>query len=181
MRNPLRHLPGPWYTTLTGFVLTRHTLQGRRLHYIHHLHKTYGSVVRVAPDEVDISDVDGFQKIHKIGSGFLKSPWYTRFRTGGVNIFNAIDPRVHAHRRKVLARPFSKSSLRQNWEPFVAGKARTAVARIKHEAQGGKADVYKWWTLMTTDVIGKLAFGEDFDMLDSGTVSLVFLCLLVPP
>jgi cytochrome P450 len=141
------------------------------MHYIHDLHNRYGPIVCISPREVDVADVGGFQQIHRIGGGFLKSPWYSRFRTGGINVFNAIDPGVHAVRRKALARPFSKSALRQNWETFTAAKARTAVSKIKQEADSGRADVFKWWTLLTTDIIGKLAFGEDFGMVDLGTVS----------
>ena len=87
------------------------------------------------------------------------------------NVFNAIDPKVHAVRRRALARPFSKSSLRKNWESFVTKKARLAVRMIKEEtARQGCTDVYKWWTLVTTDIIGKLAFGDDFGMVEAGMV-----------
>lgn len=36
----------------------------------------------------------------------------------------------------------------------------------------GKADVFKWFTAMTTDVLGELAFGEPFRMVEKGEVSL---------
>jgi hypothetical protein len=34
----------------------------------------------------------------------------------------------------------------------------------------GDADVLKWWTLMTTDVIATLSFGDDFRALAAGEV-----------
>ena len=38
-------------------------------------------------------------------------------------------------------------------------------------AQPGKgADILKWWTLMATDVITQLSFGESFEMLEQGKV-----------
>lgn len=43
---------------------------GRRMHYIHHLHQRYGSVVRIAPNEVAVADLEAFSQIHRIGSGF---------------------------------------------------------------------------------------------------------------
>lgn len=37
--------------------------------------------------------------------------------------------------------------------------------------QPGKgADILKWWTLMATDVITQLSFGESFEMLEQGKV-----------
>ncbi|GKT66358.1 cytochrome P450 [Colletotrichum tofieldiae] len=79
-----------------------------------------------------------------------------------------VDPKQHAARRKLFARAFTSASLRQNWEPVVRQKVERAVDRIKADALNGKADLLKWWTLMTTDVIAQLSFGESFEMLELG-------------
>lgn len=42
------------------------------------LHRKYGDVVRIAPNEVAVADLAGVSQIHKIGSGFLKSDFYTK-------------------------------------------------------------------------------------------------------
>jgi cytochrome P450 len=132
--------------------------------------------VQISPSEVAISDRKAFQEIHKIGGGFLKDPWYRKFRnaddSGSIDVFSSIDPAIHGAKRKVLARPFSKTSLRQNWEDMVIDKVARTITQIKGEIQFfGKADIFKWWTYMTTDMIGLVAFGEDFEMVDTGIVS----------
>ncbi|KAK9855884.1 hypothetical protein MYU51_001537 [Penicillium brevicompactum] len=168
--NPLRHLPGPWYTSLTGFVLRVHALKGYRSQWVDELHDKYGPVVRIAPDAVDISDYDGFREIHKIGSAFVKSSWYIKFREA-INCFTATDPHVHARKRRLLSRPFSKTSLREHWEPTVRQLAEAAVRGIKKEAAVGPSDSMKWWTFMATDVTGALVFSEAFGMTETGKKS----------
>ncbi|WKT54156.1 Cytochrome P450 superfamily [Fusarium oxysporum f. sp. vasinfectum] len=167
----LRGLPGPWYTHFTHLVLKYQILAGNRVHYIHALHRRYGSVVRVSPGEVAVSDLEAFSKIHKIGSGFLKSAWYdgvTPDREPGVFVMR--DAHQHAARRRLFPRAFSVSSLLTNWESEIRQKAELAVNNIKRDAQSTGADVFKWWTLMATDVIAHLPFGESFRMLELGKV-----------
>ncbi|KAF9773343.1 hypothetical protein IL306_008876 [Fusarium sp. DS 682] len=169
LKSPLRGLPGPWYTRFTHLVLKWHILAGNRVHYIHSLHQRYGPVVRVTPEEVAISDLEAFSKIHKIGSGFIKSAWYdgiTPNREPGIFVIR--DPHQHAARRKLFARAFSVSSLVTNWEPEIRQKAELAVRKIRDDAKATGADVFKWWTLMATDVIAHLSFGESFRMLELG-------------
>ncbi|KAF4337593.1 cytochrome p450 3a17 [Fusarium beomiforme] len=169
LKSPLRGLPGPWYTRFTHLVLKWHILTGNRVHYIHALHQRYGPVVRVAPGEVAVSDLEAFSKIHKIGSGFLKSSWYdgiTPNREAGIFVMR--DPHQHAARRKLFARAFSVSSLVTNWEPEIRQKAELAVSKIRDDAKAAGADIFKWWTLMATDVIAHLSFGESFRMLELG-------------
>jgi hypothetical protein len=43
LRNPLSHVPGPWYSRYTTLVLTYVTISGRRTHYVHELHEKYGT------------------------------------------------------------------------------------------------------------------------------------------
>lgn len=176
---PVRTLPGPWYSRLTGLVLKYHVIIGRRMYYVHSLHNKYGPIVRIAPREVVVADAFAAQDIHKVGSGFVKSAWYEEITmmtrpdtTENSGIFFMRHPKDHAARRKLFARPFSNSSLQANSESTVREKVTMAVNKIREEYErDGSADVLKWWTLMTTDVIAHLSFGESFGGLELGKVS----------
>ncbi|GKT61678.1 cytochrome P450 [Colletotrichum tofieldiae] len=170
--NPLRHIPGPWHTLLTRFPLKRSILKGRRMYYVHDLHSCYGPVVRISPYEVAVADPEGFGAIHRIGGGFLKSPWYENSNMpdgGEPSIFAMRDPKKHAIRRRLLAKVFTKASLRRNWEGVVRANVEKAVEKIYNEAKEAQcSDVLKWFTMMTTDVVAQLCFGESFKMLELG-------------
>lgn len=173
---PLSAVPGPWYTRFTSAVTKYKILTGQRIFYVHELHQKYGPVVRVEPREVVVSDLDAFRGVHRIGSGFVKSDWYKR-STPGIedNIFAMTNVQEHAARRRLLARPFSRSSLLANFQDLVSERARLAVSKMKEEASRGDCDVMKWWTLMATDVILQVAFGDESRLLEAGEVSLPYL------
>ncbi|KAK5699217.1 hypothetical protein LTR17_023424 [Elasticomyces elasticus] len=174
LTGPLCSIPGPWYTNFTGFVLKYKTLTGQRIFYIHELHQRYGSIVRIDTQEVDVCDVDAYSAVHRIGSGFTKSDWYDR-ATPGIegNVFVMTNVSEHAARRRLLARPFSRSSLLMNFESLIVHRARLAVENIKREASLGDCDMMKWWTLMATDVIAQVAFGEESRLLETGEASIL--------
>ncbi len=157
-------------------------LAGQRIFYVHELHQKYGPVVRVEPREVVVSDLDAFREVHRIGSGFVKSDWYKR-STPGIedNIFAMTNVQEHAARRRLLARPFSRSSLLANFQDLVSERARLAVSKMKEETSRGDCDVMKWWTLMATDVISQVAFGDESRLLEAGQVSLSRLNSLSSP
>lgn len=124
-----------------------------------------------------MADLAGVSQIHKISSGFLKSVFYADMTPEqNPGIFAMRDPYAHAARRKLFARAFSNSSLKNNWDDEVRRKVTLAVQKIKQDALGAEkgADVLKWWTLMTTDVIAHLCFGESFEMLKLGKVCQYF-------
>ncbi|KAI2479354.1 CypX Cytochrome P450 [Pyrenophora tritici-repentis] len=169
--SPLAKLPGPWYSKYTNLVLRYQTLSGKRIFYVDKLHQRYGGIVRIAPNEAAVTDIAGVTQIHKISTGFLKSDFYTGLTsTDTPGIFAMRDPHAHAARRKLFARAFSNSSLNSNWDVEVRQKASLAVQKIRRDALGSSqgADLLKWWTLMTTDVIAHLSFGESFNMLELG-------------
>ncbi|KAH6613096.1 cytochrome P450 3A17 [Boeremia exigua] len=170
-RSSLSKLPGTWHSRYTDLVLRFYTLSGRRIFYVDGLHQTYGDVIRITPDQVAVADIVGVSQIHKIGSGFLKSNFYMDLTpTREPGIFAMQNAHDHAARRKLFARAFSNSALKTNWEAEIRRKTTLAVSRIKDDAtQRGKgADVLKWWTLMATDVITHLSFGDSFGMLEQG-------------
>ena len=82
------------------------------------------------------------------------------------------DKKAHAARRKLFARPFSKTHLREHWEGAVREKVELAVARMQEDARlNGTTDVLKWWTLMATDISSHLMFGDSFHTLEKGEVN----------
>ncbi|KAK7949267.1 cytochrome P450 [Apiospora aurea] len=166
-RCPVSKIPGPWYSRFTRLVLKYHILAGREMYHLDDLHRRHGPVVRIAPGEVAVADLAAYARIHRVGSPFLKGPWYDSVNPG---IFALRDPKRHGERRRLFARAFSKTALRANWEAAVRRTVEKTMGRIKAEAEaeGGSADVLKWWTLMATDVIAHLSFGESFDMVGLG-------------
>jgi len=109
-----------------------------------------------------------------VSSKFKKDIWYEKLTNfPRLSVFTMRDPKQHAQRRKLFARGFSKSYLREHWEGVVKAKARLAVEKIQRDAEDGSADLLKWWTFMATDIVGRLGFGESFGMLELGHVRTV--------
>ena len=131
-----------------------------------------------------VNDLASVKEIHKIGSGFVKSPWYPIIsgeEPAQAGLFSQRNPKTHAIRRKLFSQPFSKGGILE-WEEMLKEKAEMAVNGMTQMAarNGGVADVLEWWTYMTTDVIAELGFGEGFYALETGQVS-AFLVAKVSP
>lgn len=140
------------------------------MYFIDSLHCTYGPTVRISPTEISVNSVQDFKQIHSIKSGFTKSPWYETFTAlPKPSSFSMCDKREHAARRKLFARAFSKTSLRKEWEGLVRSKCALAVERMGEESKKlGKVDIFKWWTFLASDILGQVAFGENFGSLERG-------------
>lgn len=146
---------------------------GRRIFFIDELHQKYGKVVRIAPDEISVSDINGFRQIHSTTNKFNKDKWYEELTIfPRHSVFTMQTGKTHAARRKLFAKGFSKTQLREHWEPIVAEKAKLAVKGIKTRALADKADLLQWWTFQATDTVGRLGFGESFGMLEKGEASI---------
>lgn len=186
----MAHVPGPWHTRFTNISLRIASIRGRRIYLVDSLHEKYGPVVRLSPTQLDVSELSAFSQIHRIGGDFPKSPWYEMTHKGvKPGIFSMQDRGQHAQRRRLFARAFSYTSISTHWDTVIRERVSLAVQRIKESAIEGSrdqslvvadssnvkssngADVLKWWTLMTTDVIAHLAFGESFQMLELGQQS----------
>ena len=116
-----------------------------------------------------MADIKAYREIHRIGTPFIKGPWYQNqspYQTNDDNcgVFGIRNGRKAAARRNFFLRANTKAAVRL-WEPQIVTIVEQAVTKIKRDALKGTADVMKWWTMMTADVLGSLAFGEPFDMI----------------
>ena len=183
LRSPLNKIPGPWYNKFTGLATLYSSLvQFRQAQHLHELHEEYGPFVRTGPNEVDVANVACFQEIHRFGSKYVKSDFYHYLSPveGGkppYGVFQMTDEQEHTKRRRLLAKDFSVSSLRTNWEETVKEKVQAAIRGIRSDAAAGNndPDIRKWLVLMASDIISHLMFGRSFDGLNVGKVRLLQL------
>ncbi|KAM0501463.1 hypothetical protein ACHAP8_004451 [Fusarium lateritium] len=78
------NVPGPFVSNFTSLVLKWHELNANRTVYIHELHKRYGPVVRVAPNEVSFTSIAAIKEIYGSGgSGYDKTEFYNLFQVYG--------------------------------------------------------------------------------------------------
>jgi len=178
LTSPLKGVPGPWMSLFSDRQLKSAVTGGRRIFYIDALHRKYGPVVRISPQEVAVFDTEAFRQIHAVSGGYTKGDFYTKLTNFPVHsVFTLRDAKEHGVRRRLFAKGFSKTYLREHWEGVVRDKVQFAVNRLvgDAEAHSGKVDVFKWWSLMGADIIGCLCFGESFGLLDLGDVSIVLM------
>jgi hypothetical protein len=77
----LSKLPGPTYTLVSEVNLMIQEFTGKRREYIHELHKRYGPVVRLGPNEASFTSLEAVKEIYSSGgSGFDKTEFYTLFK-----------------------------------------------------------------------------------------------------
>ncbi|CAG2012385.1 unnamed protein product [Fusarium graminearum] len=131
------------------------------------LHKRYGPVVRVGPTEVSLNGVDGYYKVHGVGSHCIKAPVFDSIRfSHSPMLFTIRDPKFHAQRKRILGRGLA--AMKEGQESKIRRLAELAVSNIEKEVQEGKSDVYKWWRCLAVDVISEMSFGKPFELLRPG-------------
>jgi len=63
--HPLARIPGPRLAALSNVWLARHARDGRMLGLGKRLHKAYGPMVRVGPDELWFDSSEAFRQIYR--------------------------------------------------------------------------------------------------------------------
>lgn len=98
----LARYPGPFLASLTNLWITKVSVDGDWPQRLQRLHKRYGPVVRIAPNEVSVDHVDAIPKIYGIGKGFTKTSFYAMFGDPKYkpNIFNERDEATHAQQKR---------------------------------------------------------------------------------
>ncbi|CAI0643456.1 unnamed protein product [Colletotrichum noveboracense] len=168
--HPLRNFPGPLLLRATrlgfGYKLNRGTLPFDILE----LHKKYGDIVRVAPNELAFNNVSAWKDImgHRT-SGAPEFEKYQMFYRPVPTIPSTIvssGGKEHALLRRSISHGFSERSLRDQ-QPLIMQYVNLFIQRL-HEncAKGEPIDLMAWYNFTTFDIIGDLAFGEPFGCLE---------------
>lgn len=74
--SPLRNVPGPLIARVSWLWLAYHGWLGDECSVVRDLHRKYGTLVRVAPNDVDIADGEALWPIYMDKGGFDKPNYY---------------------------------------------------------------------------------------------------------
>ncbi|KAJ1955585.1 hypothetical protein EC988_001800, partial [Linderina pennispora] len=171
--SPLRKLPGPWYTNLTGVVRKYYAWKHKEHIYYMKMFDEYGPLVRTGPDRVGVGEVGAFKKMMASHS-LPKTSMYSDFAVVGENIFTTRNPELNKARRRQLGPSFTATAVR-DMEVFVMedGVHRLCAlfdaqidAAHKSQSQATIINVYFSLVMMSTDIISSLGFGKRFGAID---------------
>ncbi|KAH8904718.1 cytochrome P450 [Coniochaeta sp. PMI_546] len=170
--HPLRHFPGPLLMRATRATYCYKLIMGTLPFDVLDIHKKYGEVVRIAPNELAFANPTAFKDImgHR-GAGEEELPkweeFYRPIKELPTDIVNA-NRDEHSLLRRQLAHGFSDRSMRGQ-QPIIKKYIDLLIRRLYENCGAGEkaVNMMAWYNFTTFDVIGDLAFGESFGCLDN--------------
>ncbi|KAK4125780.1 cytochrome P450 [Parathielavia appendiculata] len=168
--SPLRKYPGPFLASMTRLWKVKSTASGST--HLEHiaLHRKYGPVVRIAPDEVSISSPEAARSLLSAGKRFFKTPFYGVFPPPeNPDIFTETREDVHAMKKRVANVPYGMAAMQQ-LSPFINDTIELLMRKIdEHIAAGrGVFDLGDYLHFFAFDVLGEVAFSRSFGFLAEG-------------
>ncbi|GAT24546.1 cytochrome P450 monooxygenase [Aspergillus luchuensis] len=135
------------------------------------LHRQYGDVVRIAPNELSFATASAWKDIYNTtGSGtFIKSTFYKVANFEASDIIGESDINEHARMRRLWAFGFSAKALiaHEELEQRYVDLLINQIQKFGSSPQG--MNVVDWFNYLTFDIIGELVFGESFGATEKGT------------
>ncbi|KAI1166340.1 cytochrome P450 [Nemania serpens] len=164
--HPLRKYPGPLSHRMSVIPRTNHHVRGRLPFHVAELHKRYGPVVRIAPNELAFSSPQAWRDIygHK-KAGEDEFPKYDGFykilgHTVPTSLLTSTREE-HGLLRRQMAHGFSDRAMREQ-EPLIGAYVDLLISRLKDAAgKNSCQDLREWYNFTTFDIIGDLSFGVD--------------------
>jgi hypothetical protein len=131
--HPLRKYPGPLSHHMTVIPRSFYQFRGQLPFHVTDLHRRYGPIVRIAPNELAFSSPQAWRDIYGHKTGKEEFPKYRGlyrvFRHVPTSIVNA-DSFEHGQLRRQLAGAFSDRAMRDQ-EPIIGSYVNLLISRLK--------------------------------------------------
>ncbi|KAM4061360.1 cytochrome p450 [Hirsutella rhossiliensis] len=176
--HPAAKFPGPRLAAISELWIIWTLFSGRSALVIQDLHRKYGPIVRISPNELSFDSAGAFRTINS--SLFVKSSFYEHFGKASP-VGHIRDKEQHAIARKRLAPGFSTSALRSQ-ENVIHSLVDLFIDQLRgrSEKDDGGILMGEAFTWLTFDIIGELAFGDSFNAVQDWKSSFWVSLLLDP-
>jgi hypothetical protein len=170
--HPLANVPGPFLAKLTPLWLVWQCMNYRRPRLDLQLHKNYGSVVRIAPNEIIFSNPAYFREVYGAGTKFTKSRYYEVFgdKLPHERTWDSLDMLVEMDVAKLkvqkrLGVPVYSHSERH--QGLIDNNLRRWMRRLS--TMGGRPiDLWRELELLVIDGQTEVTFGSPFGAVEKG-------------
>ncbi|KAI0543414.1 putative cytochrome P450 [Xylaria curta] len=160
--HPLRNFPGPITHRMSVIPRAVHQMKGNLPFRVAELHRRYGPVVRVAPNELAFCSPQAWRDIygHKKEEFPKHGSFYGIFKHLPSSINNA-DAVEHSMLRRQIAVGFSDRAMHEQ-EPIIGSYVDLLISRLREASRKDtRQNMREWYTWTTFDLIGDLSFGVD--------------------
>ncbi|KAJ5413637.1 hypothetical protein N7509_000264 [Penicillium cosmopolitanum] len=166
--HPLSKYPGPRLYAASSIPIALAQLRGNWHTIAKDAHDRYGPVVRLSPNELSFISKQAWQDIYARRNGKPALPRDRKFfndmlvEPQSITMMNDAD---HSRLRRALNPAFSTRAL-QGQEPILQANVDLLMKQLQARGEKGiSSDLRTWYNYTTFDLIGDLAFGENFDCL----------------
>ncbi|KAI0808336.1 cytochrome P450 [Fomes fomentarius] len=174
--HPLAHYSGPISCKVSQWWMAYISLTGYEHLYITELHRKYGDVVRIGPNEISIRHPSAVAPVMALAKG---PQYHGRMLSDGTHLplIGIQDVDDHLRRRRPWNRAFSASALKE-YEETIAGRARMLVSALERKALASQEVVLgKWFNYFAYDFMCDMAFGGGSELLQGGDENNVWKIL----
>ncbi|OAL33084.1 hypothetical protein AYO20_07566 [Fonsecaea nubica] len=104
------------------------------------LHRNYGRVVRVAPNELSIVDENPMKLLYGHGHNSTKTAWYKVWDMPDVapGLFATQDKNIHSFLRKRVSSAYSMTSILR-YEPYIQGMLDLLFSKLAAHSRAGRS------------------------------------------
>ncbi|CAG1988123.1 unnamed protein product [Fusarium graminearum] len=179
--HPLAHVPGPRFAAISSVWHAYNARNGRMAYLGKTLHRRYGPVVRVGPNEVWFNTKEAFHAIYSSGSGYEKSDFYLATALNKpyidwhlnpefpdtLDLLSERDVRRYRIQRRLIGPVYQTSSLIQ-YEAAVDEVLARTVAKLK-SLKGAQVELNEWMHIIAVECLGAIVLSWSPSMLKNGT------------
>ncbi|KAJ5669751.1 hypothetical protein N7462_010821 [Penicillium macrosclerotiorum] len=173
----LSRVPGPFLAKFSNIWVGLSARRGQKFAAVDRAHRKYGKVVRIGFNHISIADERGLNIVYGHGNGFLKDHYYEAFVAKTPGMFNVRDRTEHTRKRKIISHAFSPRSVAA-FEPHMMANLQRWVDQLDRMAncvvspdsnkRYFRFNTMPWFSYLAFDIIGDLAFGSPFGMVEKG-------------
>lgn len=154
--HPLAHFPGPFFARATRLWYIRKICRGVLTFDLQEIHAKYGTVVRVAPDELAMLEPNAWKDIygHRAGKHEVpKDPMFYENTASGRKSIIGVPGARHGEIRRLLSYGFSEKALREQ-EPLIQEYCDLLINRLEGlRVKGEEIDMVKWYNVSLFNLI----------------------------